>query len=108
MKTETPRPAVAATGNGAISKYNSSSRYRPRSPSVQVNFRRQREVETICCTPRLVLELLCELGRHHGIVEDIDRRLARYAALDLDLLRAIDCDRFAASPLWIVVPGSEP
>jgi hypothetical protein len=100
MKTETP-PGRWRDRNGAISKYSSSSGYLPRSSFVQVNFRRQREVETICRTPRLVFELLNEIGRYHGIVDDIDRRLERYAALDLDLLRALGGDRFPPS-IWIV------
>jgi hypothetical protein len=69
----------------------------PRSSSGQVNVLRQRRVERLCLTPRLVLELLCELGRYHGIVDDIDARLERFAGLDPVTLRALGADRFPPS-----------
>ncbi|HZU91686.1 MAG TPA: hypothetical protein VE993_20715, partial [Stellaceae bacterium] len=64
--------------------------------------RRQRQVERLCRTPRLVLELLDELARAHGIAADIDRRLVDYSRLDPDLLRALGGDRFPPAPLWLV------
>jgi hypothetical protein len=44
--------------------------------AAELRLRRQRQVELICETPRLVAELLEEIGRHHGIADDIDARLA--------------------------------
>jgi hypothetical protein len=67
-----------------------------------VQARRQRHVERICRTPRLVAELLDELARYHGLGEDIDRRLEGYAGLDLELLHAVEADRFPASPVRVV------
>jgi hypothetical protein len=64
--------------------------------------RRQRQVERICRTPRLVAELLAELGRYHGIAEDIDRRLAAYSSLDPALLAVVGGDRFPASPTRLI------
>ena len=64
--------------------------------------RQQREVERVCKIPRLVGELLAEIGRHHGIEDDVAARLERYAAVDHDLLAALGADRFPASPLRLV------
>jgi hypothetical protein len=63
---------------------------------------RRRQVERICRTPRLVGELLDEIGRHHGISEDIARRLARYAALDPTILAVVGGDRFPPLPLYAI------
>ena len=63
---------------------------------------RERQVERICRIPRLVAELLDEIARHHGLAEDIDRRLAAYAALDPDLLHQVGGDRFAPAPIRAV------
>jgi hypothetical protein len=66
--------------------------------------RRQRAVERICKIPRLVDELLDEIGRHHGLNDDIAYRLERYAAAALDrgLLTALGADRFPALPMRVV------
>lgn len=66
------------------------------------HLRRQREVERICRIPRLVAELLAEIGRHYGIADDIDRRLASYSSLDPALLAVVAADRFPTSPVRIV------
>jgi len=49
--------------------------------------------------PRVTFELLGELDRHHGLGEDLDRRLERYAALDPVILRAVGGDHFPPRPL---------
>jgi hypothetical protein len=64
--------------------------------------RHQRHVETICRIPRLVAELLAEIGRVHGIADDIAARLERFAAVDHDLLAALGADRFPAPPLRLI------
>ena len=64
--------------------------------------RRQRQVERICRIPRLVAELLDEIGRHYGIGDDIDRRLERYAAIDPAILAALGADRFPPLPIRAV------
>jgi hypothetical protein len=51
---------------------------------------------------RVVFELLDEIGRHHGIANDIDCRLESYAALDRDVLRAVCADRLPPPPVWMV------
>jgi hypothetical protein len=52
--------------------------------------------------PRVLFELIDELDRVHGLGDDVDRRLERYAGLDLDTLRALGGDRFPASPIRVV------
>ena len=69
------------------------------------NIRRQRHVERLCRIPRLVAELLDEIGRHHSIADDIDRRLAQYAAVDSTVLAAVGGDRFPTR-LWAVGDGT--
>ena len=69
-----------------------------------LRLRRQRLVERLHrLGPRAVFELLAELARHHpDIAEDLDRRLARYAALDPAMLAATGGDRFAPLPVHLV------
>jgi len=68
--------------------------------------RRQRQVETICRTPRLVFELVDEIARHHPeIAEDINRRLAAYAGIDTGTLRAVGGDKFPPTILRPVPPS---
>jgi hypothetical protein len=51
---------------------------------------------------RVVYELLDEIGRDHGITNDLDDRLQRYAALNPSVVRAVGADRFPAPPAWLV------
>src|ERR1700730_12870070 len=74
----------------------------PQKSQYPRQLRRQRQVTRICQTPRLVAELLAEIGRHHGIADDIDRRLERYCRLSPDLLHALGADRFPSAPIWAV------
>jgi hypothetical protein len=67
-----------------------------------VRLRQQREVERVCKIPRLVAEMLAEIGRVHGIENDIASRLQRYASVDHDLLAALGADRFAPAPLRVI------
>ncbi|HTV44843.1 MAG TPA: hypothetical protein VMF05_05970 [Stellaceae bacterium] len=65
------------------------------------DIRRQRQVEAIHrLGPRVIYELLQAIGRAHGISADIDRMLARYAALNPAVLAAVGGDRFPAPPIW--------
>src|SRR4051812_15786161 len=77
----------------------------PRANQPLAHLRRQREVERICRIPRLVAELLDEIARHHGLVEDIDRRLAAYAGLDAATLALVGGDRFAPAPIRVLGSG---
>ena len=62
--------------------------------------RRQRQVAVIVrLGPRAFFELLDELDRHHGLGEDLDRRLERYAALDPAILRDVGGNVFPAFPI---------
>ena len=54
---------------------------------------------------RVIFELVDELDRHHGLGDDLDRRLQRYAALAPDLLAALGAGRFPAAPLRVVGSG---
>jgi hypothetical protein len=64
--------------------------------------RRQRHVERIHRLPaRVTAELLDELDRRHRLGTDLDRRLARYAALDPVVLASVGGDRFPASPIHV-------
>jgi hypothetical protein len=68
--------------------------------------RRQRMAAAVhALGSRVVFELLDEIGRHHGIANDIDTRLAKYAKLDRRLLRTVGGDRFAPPPLRVVAGG---
>jgi len=51
---------------------------------------------------RVMFELLDEIGRHHCIANDVDKRLERYAALDRKLMHAVGADRFPPPPVWMV------
>ena len=87
--TAAPRPPGVCDPGGAA---DSESGLEPRlyvTSAAQsqplVRLRQQRAVERVCKIPRLVLELLSEIGRRHGIEGDIAARLERYGKLDLDL-----------------------
>ena len=54
---------------------------------------------------RVLFELLDELDRHHGLGDDLDRRLGRFAAIDADMLRRIGGDSFAPAPTRVVGGG---
>jgi hypothetical protein len=104
MPPKVPRPvwwdrAAAGIDKGQQHCPNTTASQKPQDPAY---LRRQRDVEKICRTPRLVAELLDELARHHDIADDIDRRLAAYASIDPALLAAVGGDRFPASPIRAV------
>ena len=89
---------------------SSSRRYSQPCTAAQAalrrRLRRQRQVTAIYgLGPRVVLELLDEIDRHHGLGEDLDRRLEQYAALDINLLRALRADRFTPFPVRVVEGG---
>ena len=75
----------------------------PSHTQAQRRLRRQRHVEQIHrLGARVIFELVDELDRHHGLADDLDRRLERYAALDPEVLRALGADRLPVSPVRIV------
>ena len=72
----------------------------------QRRLQRQHHVEQVHrLGARVIFELLNELDRVHGLGDDLDRRLERYARLDPDLLAALGADRFPAAPLRVVGSG---
>ena len=65
--------------------------------------RRQRAVAAIHrLGPRVLAELLDEIGRHHGIADALEARVIRCAGLDPEILRAVGADRFALPPVWVI------
>lgn len=52
--------------------------------------------------PRVVLELLVEIGCAHDCLPDVSKRLGRYAELDPRMVRAAGADRIAPRRLMLV------
>ena len=52
--------------------------------------------------PRAVGELLAEIGEQRSCRTFIDQRVAVYAALDPELVKAFDGDQFPRPPLYAV------
>jgi len=83
------RPSSHTTGSGTAQRVD---------PLAEL--RRRRQIDAVHhLGPRVLGELLGEIGRHHGIEADIDHRLGRYASLDRDILRAVGGDRWPAAPI---------
>jgi hypothetical protein len=58
--------------------------------------------------PRVIAELLAEIGAEFLIRVSIERKLERYAALDPQILRAVGADRFPPwPPLRLVSRGDD-
>src|SRR5438552_4756992 len=71
----------------------------PSHTQAQQRLRRQRHVEQLHrLGARVLFELVDELDRHHGLGDDLDRRLERYAALDAELIAVVGADQFPALP----------
>ena len=107
----TREPAPRGSGNRAgIGYADPRSNTAPARPAQLVgrddllrDRRRGRHIERVHrLGPRVTAELLDEIARHHGIGDDIDRRLARYARLDPAILAGIAGDRFPPPPTWVV------
>lgn len=100
-----PRPDASDLGTAADVKGGQERRLFDASAAQSqalARLRKQRQVERISRVPRLVFELLDEIGRRHGIEADISVRLARYAELDQGLLATVGGDRFPASPTRLI------
>ena len=102
---EKKNPAPGATGDGAGFGMRVSAEcglINLRNQAEQ-RLRRQHLIERIHrLGARVVFELLDELDRHHGLGDDLDRRLEGYAALDQGLLATVGGDRFPALPIRLV------
>jgi hypothetical protein len=82
----------------------SGSRHINSGNRVDSRLRRQRQCETIWrLGPRTLYELLAEIERYG--LGDLDERLARYAALDHDIVRLVGAARFPSPPLHTVGRG---
>jgi hypothetical protein len=69
--------------------------------------RRQHAVEAVWrLGPRVVFELLDELDRRHGLGDELEERLARYAELDPLILAAVGGDQFAPAPIRMVTSAA--
>lgn len=102
-QTETPTPL--AGGIGAVTRYAGRQSFTREilKTQAQQRLRRQelaRRVHRLGV--RVLFELIDEIARRHGLGEDIDARLARYAQLDPEVLHKIGGDRFAPIPTRVV------
>ena len=95
--------AIGAEESIAGQRRDPDSTNRRPGPKHAQALRRQRHIEQLHrLGPRVLAELLAEIERHHPeIVDDIDRRLARYAELDPEILRALGGDRFPPR-IWAI------
>jgi len=67
---------------------------------------RQRQIEAVYLLgARVVDELIDQIARHHDLREDIDRRLAMYAAFAPVAVAVAHGDKFAPPPLRVVGDG---
>jgi hypothetical protein len=104
MSPKAPRPVWwdrAAAGNRKCQQHCQITPA-DQKPQYPEHLRQHSEVERVCKIPRLVHELLVEIGRHHGIEEDIAARLERFAAVDHDLVAAVGADQFPPPPMRLV------
>ena len=109
MSPETARPAGWGPNRAGLddlrvaAESEASLIQNPSHTQAQRRLRRQRHVEQIHrLGARVIFELVDELDRHHGLGDDLDRRLEAFAGLDPDLIAAVGADRFPVAPLRIV------
>jgi hypothetical protein len=101
MSPKQPLPPGLRPGGAADSESDLERRLYVTSAAqsqLPSRLRQQRAVERVCKISRVASELLAEIGRVHGIDDDIAARLQRYAELDHDLLAALGANQFPASP----------
>ncbi len=74
-------------------------------PSVIADLTRQRHVRKLHrLGPRALDALLIEIGAERSIMTLIERKIERYAGLDIDALELAGGDRFPARPIHEVGP----
>jgi len=74
-------------------------------PSVIADLRRQRHVQRLYrLGPRVIDALLVEIGSERSIMTIVERKIERYAALDIEHLELAGGDRFPAQPIHVVRP----
>ena len=70
---------------------------------IVADLRFRRQVEHVCrLGPRIVGELLAEIGAERGIMTIIDEKLDTYGDLDPNALEAVGADDFWQPPLHVV------
>ena len=75
------------------------------APHVIADLRRQRHVQELHrLGPRALYALLVEIGAERGITTLVERKIERYAALDVNALELAGGDRFPALPVYLVRP----
>ena len=75
------------------------------APHTIADLRRQRHVRKLHrLGPRVIDALLIEIGAERGITTIIERKIEKYAALDIDALELAGGDRFPALPVYLVRP----
>jgi len=98
-------PGPLAGGHGAVTLHVDRTVDNRKALRDQAERRLQRQhlVRTVYrLGARVLFELIDELDHHHGLGDDLDRRLQRYARLDAELLHAAGRDRFPSAPLRLV------
>jgi len=74
-------------------------------PHVIADLRRQRHVRKIHrLGPRVIDALLVEIGAERGITTIIERKIERYAGIEIDSLELAGGDQFSAQPIHVVRP----
>jgi hypothetical protein len=91
--------AAEADGNGVFAERRSDTTLFAVRLLTIGRLRRKRHVERLYSLDARAVFELDEIARHHGIGDDLDRRLARYATVDPVILAAVGGDRFARTPI---------
>ena len=105
MRTGGDRPAAVGAAAGLRNRHvggnDAADSTRPNAWQAEARrLRRQRLVQRLYrLGPRAVFELVDEIGRRHGITDEVDRRLAAFAALDAEILAITGGDKFPAAPM---------
>src|SRR3954470_4277027 len=108
MSPKTARPATRGSRPGLddLRMAAESEAFLIQNPShaqAQRRLRRQRHVEKLHrLGARVLFELVDELDRHHGLGDDLDRRLEAYAGLDAELIAVVGADQFPPSPTLLI------
>ena len=105
-KIENPAPLAGGNRAGILQAGFAVDIRESLKNQAQRRLQRQRHVEQVHrLGARVFFEFVDELDRVHGLGDDLDRRLERYAGADPEVLRAVGGDRFPASPMRIVRGG---
>ena len=105
-KIENPAPLAGGNRAGILQAGFAVDIRESLKNQAQRRLQRQRHVEQVHrLGARVFFEFVDELDRVHGLGDDLDRRLERFAGADPKVLRELGGDRFPASPLRVVGGG---